>query len=115
VYETYDNPDDPRRIQDTEQMWAQATEHVDSILAFVRRQEPLIYAKVGGNTDISVLFDWFKAYIQVAENQGGQEQHNATIVICAAALTRLMRQDDLTDARTVLAQLERDMTDDDDH
>ena len=112
MYETFDNPDDPQRIHNTEQWWAQATEHLDKILAYVKTQEPAIYAKAAGNTDVSVLFDWFKAYIQTAENQGGLAAHQATIVLCACAITRLMRDDERMAASTVLAQLERDMNDD---
>lgn len=104
---------DPARIHGADEMYAQARNHLDKIIAYVRQQESNIYA-MAGNTDTSVLYDWFRAYIKQAENHGGQamQKHarDTTLLMCAAALTRLVR-DTRTDA--TLAQLDWKEPDDD--
>jgi hypothetical protein len=84
-----------------------------------------VYANAGGNADISVVYDWWKAYIQLAEEQGqnvanligaqGNGAHDMTILMCAAAITRLMHAEAGMATSTVLAQLEKEIGNDDDH
>lgn len=111
-----DNNSHPERTHLAEQMWAQADEHLGKVIGYAQSVMPAAYANAGGNQDISVVYDWWKAYIQVAEQVGGQRAHEITILMCSAAITRLMRQDDRMRADTVLAQLEKEITGhDDDH
>lgn len=122
----------PEAMHQAEQMWARANEAMDNVLARIKNLEPVMYANAGGNTDASVLFDFMKGYVKYSETQAqkmdeeieakglpplnfGQATHDATIVLAACAITRLMRQDDRMQTSTVLAELEREMTDDDDH
>jgi hypothetical protein len=102
---------DPRRIHGAEQMWAQASIHLDRVLAMVHEQEPAIIENAAGNTDPSVIYDWLKLFIMVAERHG-QEAHNTTILMCAAAITRLARAPRVDDP---LAQLDWKETGNDDH
>lgn len=97
------------RVHGAEQMWAQANEWLEKIMGYANSVMPIVYTNAGGNKDISVVFDWWKAYIQLAEIQRGQDAHDMTIIMCSAALTRLMRQDDRMRADTVLAQLEKEI------
>lgn len=109
----------PEVVHHAEQMWGRADEQLQKILDHTEGMLPVIYENAGGNTDISALYDYWKAYIQVAENTGatisaalGMDEnpaHTMTILVCAAALTRLMRADDRMRADTVLAQLEKEI------
>lgn len=98
----------PDLIHNAEQMWAEADEHLGDVLKWAESILPSLYLNAGGNTDISVIYDWWKAYIVIAE-QHSPESHSMTIVMCCAALTRLMRHDDRMRADTVLAQLEKEI------
>lgn len=103
-------------MHNAEQMWAQANEHLGKVIEYAESVMPTAYANAGGNQDISVVYDWWKAYIQIAEQMGGSAAHDMTILMCSAAITRLMRQDDRMRADTVLAQLEKEIQGhDDDH
>jgi hypothetical protein len=82
---------DPARIHGADEMWTQALNHLDKIIAHVKTMEPDIYVMAGENTDASVLFDWLKGYIKVAENVGGRAAHETTLLMCAAAITKLVR------------------------
>jgi hypothetical protein len=103
-------------VHSAEQMWADADASLDRVVAHIRDQLPYIYATAGGNTDASVVFDYMKGYIQESERTApGNVGHIATMLFCAAAFTRLVR-DDRTDASDLLAKLEKDMeTGNDDH
>lgn len=101
---------DPRRIRAADEIYAQARNHLDKIIEHVHEMESDIYT-VSGNRDSSVLYDWLKGYIQIAERNGGQKAHDITLLMCAAAITRLVR-DERTDA--TLAELDKEL-DDDDH
>lgn len=110
----------PQAMHHAEQMWAQANTALDRILVHIKGLEPGMYDKVGQSTDASVLFDFMKGYIMTAEWQAeamgqGRVARDATIVLCACAITRLMRSEDSMQTSTVLAELERDINDDDDH
>jgi hypothetical protein len=107
------NPNkDPRRIHTEDQFWADAGVHLDKVLAEVREKLPEIYEE-GGNTDSSVVFAWLRHYIITAERQWGPVAHLTTVLMCAAAITRLVGAPLTND---VLAQLEKDMeTGNDDH
>lgn len=96
----------PQAIHGAEQMWAIANNHLQKIIDEVKSNEPGIYAKAG-NTDPSVLYDWFKMYIQVAEQRAGAPAHDMTILMCCAAITRLVR-DERTEVSDVLTQLEKE-------
>lgn len=102
---------DPKRIHAADEMYTQARNHLDRIMAHVRTMEPNIYG-TAGNRDSSVLYDWLKGYILVAEKGGGENAHKMTVLMCAAALTRLVR-DERTDA--TLAELDKEIEDHDDH
>lgn len=102
------------RVHGAEQMWAQASEQLDKVIEYAESVMPDVYANAGGNTDISVVYDWWKAYIQIAEQVGGRGGHSMTIIMCSAAITRLMRLEDRMRADTVLAQLDKEITDNDD-
>lgn len=106
------NPNhDPRRIHAADEMWTYFSNRLDEIIAYVKSQEPQIY-EVGGNTDASVLFDWMKLYIMGAEQQFGPQAELMTRFMAAAAITRLVRAP-LT--KDVLAQLDKELEDNDDH
>jgi hypothetical protein len=110
------NPDnmDPRRIHHEDQLWAEANGHLDKVLDMVRDELPDIF-ETAGNTDESVIFSWLRYYIITAERQWGKIGHLTTILMCGAAITRLVRESERAKASGVLAQLERDMKDDDQH
>jgi DNA topoisomerase VI subunit A len=87
---------DPRRIHAADKMYAQARNHLDKIIEHVKELEPDIYT-VSGNTDSSVLYDWLKGYIKVAEDKAselseaqGKAARDMTLLMCAAAITRLV-------------------------
>lgn len=82
---------DPARIHGAEQVWAQANTHLQKIMDHVATLEDDIYTAAGGNHDPSVLYDWLKAYIQTAERNGGKPARDVTMLMCAAAITRLVR------------------------
>lgn len=104
---------DPMRVHKSEQSWAGASESLDKVVAYVRSQEPELYRIAGGNTDASVLFDYMKGYIVESERQApGSMGHMATVLFCAAAITRLVRAPLTNDA---LAQLDKEIEDNDDH
>lgn len=98
---------DPRRIHGAEQMWAAASRHLDKVIALVHAEESAIIANAAGNSDASVIYDWLKLFIMVAEKDdepnGDQQAHNTTILMCAAAITRLVRAPRINDP---LAQLD---------
>lgn len=104
---------DPMRVHKSEQSWAAASQSLDNVLNYVRTQEPELYRIAGGNTDASVLFDYMKGYIVESERQApGNVGHMATVLFCAAAITRLVRAPLTNDA---LAQLDKEIEDNDDH
>lgn len=103
---------DPRRIHAADEMWTAATDHLDKIIEHVRTMEPNIYRMAQENHDISVLFDWMKMYIISVEEQYGEQAHRMTMLMCAAAVTRLVRAPRTDD---VLAQLDKELNQDDDH
>lgn len=106
----------PARTHAAEQMWAEADEQLGKVIAYAESVMPSVYANAGGNNDVSVVYDWWKAYIQIAETVGGQRGHDMTVLMCSAAITRLMRNEDRMQASTVLAQLEKEIQGhDDDH
>lgn len=82
---------DPSRIHGADEMWTAALNHLDKIIAHVKTMEDDIYTVAGGNHDASVLYDWLKGYIMVAETKGGQQARNMTLLMAAAAITRLVR------------------------
>lgn len=102
---------DPRRIHAADEMYTAARNHLDKIMAHVKEMEPDIYL-VGGNDDSSVLYDWLRTYIRVAEDMGGENARKVTLIMCAAAITRLVR-DERTDA--ALAELDKELGNDDQH
>lgn len=109
----------PRMYQHAEQMWAQADEALSAVLAHIKGLEPKIYSTAGENSDTSVLFDFMKGYIMQAEHEAdaiglGQAARDSTLIMCASAITRLIRYDDRMRADTVLAQLDKEITDNDD-
>jgi hypothetical protein len=81
---------DPKRIHAADEIYTTARNHLDKIIAHVKEMEPDIYT-VAGNADASVLYDWLKGYIAVAERNGGKPAHEVTLLMCAAAITRLVR------------------------
>lgn len=103
-------------VHNAEQVWADASRSLDNVINHIREQLPHIYATAGGNTDASVIFDYMKSYIQESERAApGNIGHVATVLFCAAAFTRLVR-DDRTNVNDPLAQLDKDMeTGNDDH
>lgn len=102
------------RVHNAEQMWATASEQLDQIIAYADSVMPDVFVRAGGNDDISVIYDWWKAYVMQAEMMGGRGAHDMTVIVCCAALTRLMRIEDRMRADTVLAQLDKEITDNDD-
>lgn len=104
---------DPRRISAADQMWADASRCLDNVIEYVRSQEPELYAIAAENSDDSVLFDYMKGYIMESERRAPGDGHKATILFCAAAITRLVRGPRTND---VLAQLDKELEqDNDDH
>lgn len=101
---------DPRRIRAADEMYAQARNHLDKILDTLTTDAlPEVYTATGGNDDASVTFDFLKTYIIKAEREYGESAHQVTILMCAAAMTRLVR------ASTIdpLAQLDKEISHDD--
>jgi hypothetical protein len=106
----------PATVHSAEQAWADASESLDTVIGYIRSQEAGLYRTAGGNTDPSVVFDFMKSYIYESEMAApGDLGHLATVLFCAAAITRLVRADraNVSDA---LAQLDKDMeSGNDDH
>lgn len=103
----------PHHYQKAEQMWAQADDALNKVLEYIKSLEPKIYGMAPGNSDVSILFDFLKGYIMQAEIQGeqvglGSVTHDATIIMAASAITRLIRQDDRMRVDNLLAQLEKE-------
>lgn len=96
----------PQIIHQTEQVYSRVRNHLDMILAHVRDSEPQLY-RIAATDDPSALFDFVKGYILASEREHGQEAHNVTILMCAAAITRLVRAS-RTDEDT-LTQLRKDI------
>jgi hypothetical protein len=110
----------PHTYQKAEQLWAQADEALGKVIEHIKGLESKIYSEAGENSDTSVLFDFMKGYIMAAEQQAevvglGQLGHDSTLIMAASAITRLIRYDDRMRADTVLAQLDKEITDDDHH
>lgn len=103
-----DDYNHPAHIHGAEQMWAQASAYLDVIIKQVRMREPMIYGAVE-NTDSSVLYEWLKCFILGAEAGGGDNPtpHEVTILMCAAAITKLVRAPRTTD--DTLAQLDKEL------
>jgi hypothetical protein len=100
------NPNtDPRTIHHAEQVWADVSAHLDRVIAMITEQEPQIYL-VAGNSDSSVLFDFMKGYIVDAERENGLASHLTTVLMCAAAITRIVRAPRTNDP---LAQLDKEI------
>lgn len=99
----------PAVIHGAEQLWADASKCLDNFLAYLREQLPDLHEIVGGNTDPSIVFDFMKSYIVESELSSPGTGHKATILFCAAAITRLVSAP-LTD--DVLAQLDKEMEQD---
>lgn len=103
---------DPRRIHGADEKWTAALNHLGTVMEYIEGIEPMIYS-AGGNTDASVLFDFMAGYIQKAEQAGGLQAQIMTRFMCAAAITKLVRASRTTSTDDTLAQLERDMHNDD--
>lgn len=102
------NPNqDPRRIHNEEQFWANAQEHLDKILELVARELPKTQEYIG-NTDPSVTFSWLRHYIIDAEREFGMVAHLSTVLMCAAAITRLARAP-RAETENILAQLDKEI------
>jgi hypothetical protein len=101
---------DPKRVHGADQLWAEASIHLDKIIAYVRTQESDIYTEAGGNHDPSVLYDWMKGYIMAAEVSGGRAARHMTLLMAAASITRLTRAPRVDDP---LAQLDKELGHDD--
>ena len=95
--------DDPRRVHAAEQAWATTQSQLENVINMFRNAEGDIYQHAQ-NTDDSVLFDYIKGYIITAENEQGHAGHIMTVIMCAAALTKLVRAPRTTD--DPLAQLD---------
>lgn len=102
------NNRDPAVVSMADRIWLDASEHLDKIVAYVKTLEPDIYA-MAGNTDTSVLYDWLKGYIQVAEVNGGKQARDVTLLMAAAAITRLVREDERIAASNLLGELEKEI------
>lgn len=106
----------PRNTHGAEQMWAEANAYLDGIIKLLKEKEPAIY-RIAQNSDASVLYDWLKAFVQGTENQPGplgEAAHGTTMLMCCAAITRLVRSE-RAEADDVLAQLEKELGNHDDH
>lgn len=102
------NPNrDPRRIHNEEQFWAQAQAHLDKVLELVGQQIPHTEAFIG-NSDPSVTFSWLRNYIIDAEREYGMVAHLTTVLMCAAAITRLARAP-RAETESILAQLDKEI------
>lgn len=113
----FGNPNrEPHRIHNEEQFWAEAGLHLDHVMEMLTAELPEVY-RIAGNTDDSVIFSWLRHYIVAAEKEFGPLAHLTTVLMCAAAITRLARADERAKANAVLAQLDKDMEteNDDDH
>lgn len=88
-FDDYEANQDPRRIQAADQMYAEADLILTQVLAGIREIEPSIYKHA--NHDASVLFDYLKSFINRAHTIGGERSEAVTLVVCAAALTKLAR------------------------
>lgn len=101
-----------KRMQQAEQLWMTASQHLDNIIEHIREHHEQELYKRLENTDASALFEFMKNYIMTAEEQNGEDfakmtdAHKTTILIAATALTRLVR-DTRTDA--TLADLEKEI------
>lgn len=103
----------PKIMHECEQLWAQADQALENVLNHIKGIEDKVYHNAAGNTDTSVLFDFMKGYIMAAERDAeavgaGQIARNATLLLCAASITRLIRHDDRMRADTLFAQLEKE-------
>lgn len=100
---TQSNPNrEPHRIHNEDQFWAEAGTHLDKVMQMIGEKLPEIYDE-GGNTDPSVLFSWLRHYIVQAERDYGMVAHLTTVLMCAAAITRLVEAPSTND---VLAHLD---------
>lgn len=104
---------EPHRIHNEDQFNALANEHLDKVVAMITEELPEIYRRAGGNTDSSVVFSYLRSYIIAAEKDFGAAAHLTTVLMCAAAITRLVRAP-RTDTDP-LAQLEKELRKNDDH
>lgn len=107
----YERNQDPRRIQQADQAYAEASLILDKLIEGLRRIEPEIYQHA--NHDPSVLFDYLKAFIKRTHNLGGERAVQVTTMMCAVSLTRLTRAPRVES--NPLAQLEKELHQDDDH
>lgn len=107
----YERNQDPRRIQHADQAYAEANLVLTQIISGLRRVEPEVYAHA--NDDASVLFDYLKAFIRRTHSLGGEHAIQVTTMICAVALTKLVRAP--RTETNPLAHLERELNQDDDH
>ena len=98
---------DPAMIHLADQMWAEGSNHLDRILAYVKSQEAAVY-RSAGNDDASVLFDFMKGFIMKAEEDHPEEWRASTIFVAAAAITRLVRAP-RTVSNPILAQLDKEI------
>lgn len=103
----YDPNRDPQRIHNEEQFWASAQEHLDKVLALLDEKMPEAYEQIG-NTDPSVTFSWLRSYIVEAEREYGMVAHLTTVLMCAAAITRLARAP-RAETESILAQLDKEI------
>jgi hypothetical protein len=96
----------PGQIHLAEQRWAAAQEVLDINLKQLLENVPHI-TEIAGTSDTSMLFDFMWASIMKQE-QVDPAAHAITVVMCAAAFTRLARA---SRAEDPLAQLDPDNED----
>lgn len=96
-------------------MWAEAKAHLDKTIKALRELEPRIYESLE-NSDASVLFDYFKGFLvnqlTIGQAIGSPVAYQTTILMCAAAITELVRAPRTTN--DPLAQLDEEFTQNDD-
>jgi len=100
----------PEQIHQLEQRWAYAENALDQILESLRDDIPKV-SQATGLSDGSIVFDYMQAFIMTKEKQGSN--HWFTVVMCAAAMTRLARASRADDE--LLTRLDKEINDNDEH
>src|SRR4051812_32793208 len=79
----------PDQVARMEQAWAHASEVLDGMIDSARIECAKVVKDATGMTDRSVLFDYVLYQIGLAERDNPLHGHVMTMVMCAAAVTRL--------------------------
>lgn len=99
------NAADPGKIHRAEQNWEAATQGLSRIVEHIRDKHNVLTHAAGGNSDVSVTFDYVHQWIRRMESESPTPEltHHMTVMWCAAAITRLVHA---SGTESSLAQLD---------